>query len=134
MLKFSKETDYALQLLQALSEKKEILSLNEFSKESGISFAILQKIARNLKKAQIICSLRGKNGGYTLCQSPKDFTMHQIIEAVEGKFGIVNCLKKEKNCTKEKDCTVKNNFQKLNESLLTLLREMTLEDFFQEAH
>ena len=48
----NKQTSYGLQLLIALRdlEKGRILSLKAFSRQSGISFLFLQKIAKNSKK------------------------------------------------------------------------------------
>ena len=55
MFALKKETDYAVQLLKYLKTKKRnFVSLMDFSKESGISFWFLQKIARKLNLASII--------------------------------------------------------------------------------
>ncbi|MBI2436650.1 MAG: Rrf2 family transcriptional regulator [Candidatus Magasanikbacteria bacterium] len=115
MIKVSKQVDYAVQLLRALSKLKEgeFLSLRKFSKESTISFLFLQRIARSLKAAKIIDASRGIHGGYYFVLDPKKINMKQIVDAVDGNFGITACLRGQP-CEREKTCTNKDIFHKMN--------------------
>jgi len=124
MITISKQIDYALQFLIALSELKkgETLSLRKFSKESNISFLFLQRIARSLKKAKIIDAGRGVHGGYFLLREPKKITVLELLEAVEGPFGVVSCIKgNKKHCDRMKVCTARKLFNKINEELEEIL-------------
>ena len=126
MITISKQIDYALQLLIALSELKkgETLSLRKFSKESDISFLFLQRIARSLKKAKMVDAGRGVHGGYFLLKNPKKITVLELLEAVEGPFGIASCMKGTKqHCCRMKVCTAKKLFSKINKKLEKILSE-----------
>lgn len=115
MIKVSKQVDYAVQLLRVLSVVKEgeYLSLRKFSKESNISFLFLQRIARSLKASKIIDASRGIHGGYFLTVDPKKINMKQLMESVDGKFGITACVRGQK-CEREKQCTTKDLFHHMN--------------------
>jgi Rrf2 family protein len=63
-----------------------LVSSASISKEYDISPAYVLKILQELIKAQILRSKRGPTGGYTLARDPKDISMLQIIEAVEGQL------------------------------------------------
>ncbi len=121
MINVSKQVDYALQLIIALSDldKGEFLSLRIFSNESTISFLFLQRIARSLKKAQIIDATRGVHGGYFLVADPHKITLKQLIEAIEGRFGITTCSKD--TCPRQKGCTSKKVFLRVNKKIEHIL-------------
>ena len=54
------------------------------SKEYGIPLEYLMKIMQQLVRANILRSKRGPRGGFSLARNPKDISMLQIIEAVNG--------------------------------------------------
>ena len=123
MITISKQIDYALQLLIALSKQKkgETMSLCKFAKDSNISFLFLQRIARSLKKADIIEATRGVHGGYFLKKNPKKITVLELLEAVEGPYGITSCMRSKKHCPRCKTCTALKLFTKINDELKEIL-------------
>lgn len=132
MTYFSRQTDYALQLVSALAKLPvgELTSLKIFSLESNISFLFLQKIAQSLKKAQIIESVRGSQGGYHLAKPASTITVRQILEAVEGQIGATDCkIGGQKECSKLKNCAIQGTMGKINEKMLSFLDQTTLVDF-----
>ncbi len=131
MLQFTKEVDYGLQLVIALakSEQGELLSLRTFSKDSGISFLFLQRIAKKLKDANIIEAVKGAQGGYILKKNPLKISLKEIVEALEGEYAIVNCLRKKCQCQHEQNCSSVKIFKKINEQLISYLNKTMLADF-----
>ncbi|HAT03163.1 MAG TPA: hypothetical protein DCS29_00085 [Candidatus Magasanikbacteria bacterium] len=126
MMHVSKQVDYALQLITALSRLKEgeFLSLRAFSQESNISFLFLQRIARILKNTHIIDANRGVYGGYYLMVDPYKITFKQLVEAVEGSFGITTCIRNNpKKCPHASYCTGKKTMASLNKSISSILEQ-----------
>lgn len=121
MIHVSKQVDYALQLLIALSklEKDTFLSLRKFSSDSNISFLFLQRIARALKEADMIDATRGVHGGYFLITDPYKITLKELMEAIEGPFGITTCCKE--SCSREKGCSSKKVFLNINKQIEKML-------------
>ncbi len=122
MLSISKQTDYAVELILALSklEKEHVLSLKVFSKQSTISFLFLQRIAKSLREARLIEAVRGINGGYRLLKPASQISFRELIEAIEGPFALLACTKKE-NCKLEALCTAKNTLRSLESEIAELL-------------
>ncbi len=122
MLSISKQTDYAVELILALSKLKEgeLLSLRTFSKQSTISFLFLQRIARSLRGAGFIESVRGINGGYRLIRPAHQISFRDVIEAIEGPFGVIACSKDEV-CKLEAICTAKNSLRSVETEIAALL-------------
>lgn len=129
MVRINKQIDYALQLLFALA-KKDVgasLSLRDISDESTISFLFLQKIAKSLKDGGIIEATRGAQGGYRLVKQPNELTLKQIVEAIEGPFGVSDCFKHTTSCELEKTCQSRKALFSLNAHILDYLDTTTLE-------
>lgn len=131
MIKISKQVEYALTLLQTLGklEVGDFLSLRSFSDESGISFLYLQRIARSLKSADIVQAQMGSHGGYFLSRSAHNITLKEVIEAVEGPYGVVDCLREGKSCKHEHGCNVKSLFEQMNNRIVKEIEQMTIADF-----
>ncbi|MFH0857404.1 MAG: Rrf2 family transcriptional regulator [Candidatus Magasanikbacteria bacterium] len=129
MIRFSKELDYAIQLIVKLAQlsNEELLSLKSFSESREISFLFLQKIARTLKSANIITSARGSQGGYKLARPPEKITLRDIIEAFEGKYAPVDCLR-GKVCKRRKDCPTRKFSACLHTDILQVLDKYTVKD------
>ncbi|MBT3948507.1 Rrf2 family transcriptional regulator [Candidatus Parcubacteria bacterium] len=125
----SKQVDYAMQLLIALSklDKESFLSLRMFSQESNISFLFLQRIARSLKVAGMIDAARGVHGGYFMTREAKGITVKEVIEAVDGPFGITSCSR-GKLCPRKGKCTSKKLFDKINKKIEVILDKTPILD------
>ena len=133
MLHFTRETDYGLQLLSGLSKQEgRCLSLSDFSQESTISIPILQKVARQLRVAGLIRSIRGKNGGYLLSRPIDEIQLSDVVSAIEGQIGVTQCLKKSDSCETEKVCSARIGFERINSQIIAILDSTSVQDFFEQ--
>lgn len=123
MLKISREVDLGLLLMAELCSKKS-LSLSGWAKEKKLPYRFLSKIAGKLKKAGLIESREGREGGYFLT---KKITVGQIFKAIEGEKGVVACLRGQP-CTAKKFCQQRKILFKLNQTLEKQLKQMRLEE------
>jgi|SRR3989339_211826 len=132
MLQFTKEADYGLQLVLALTKMSpgQLLSLKKFSQDSNISFLFLQRIAKKLREAGIIRANKGARGGYGLSPDWPEFSLRQVMESVEGSCAIMDCLRPGcacKRCHKE-TCVARKIFGEINQRWLALLSQMKLKE------
>lgn len=95
--------------------------LNMVAKRQGISENYLEQIMSDLKKAKLVKSIRGAQGGYILNKEPSDISVGDILRAVEGPLNLVDC-----NAEKEKatcgtagcaDCKAKDVWEKISDSM-----------------
>lgn len=129
MFQLRHETDYALQFLNLLAKSKKNLSLNEVAEHTGISFLFLQKIARKLRLAGLVKAEQGVNGGYVLTVSPKTLSFRKIVEAVEGKCGLVSCCCGDSSkCPKAAQCHAKKKLTSVNKDIMKILEKVKLSD------
>jgi len=122
-LKISREADLGLLLMAELSRKKN-LSLSEWTKEKKLPYRFLSKIAGKLKRAKLIVSREGREGGYYLT---KETTVGEIFKALEGKKAAVVCLRGKK-CPAAKFCRQRKIFLKLFKIVEKQLNRIKLKD------
>lgn len=82
----SSEFCIAVHALVFLNRKACILSSTELAKNICTNPARIRKIMVKLKKAGLISTKEGLDGGYFLKADPKDITLFQVSEALDFKF------------------------------------------------
>ncbi|MCI8793269.1 MAG: Rrf2 family transcriptional regulator [Eubacterium sp.] len=85
---------YALRLMidLAMQDADKYTPLKDISKRQGISEKYMEIIIKQLVKQKLIHGLRGKGGGYRLLRSAADYSVGEILEAVEEQLAPVSCL------------------------------------------
>lgn len=127
MISVSKQVDYGLQLLITLAAQEDgiYLSLREFSGNRKISFLFLQKIVKKLREAGLVEAQKGAHGGYRLAHDPAYINLQQIIEAVEGYYAPVSCMK-QGDCPVEPACSSKRIFSFVQHDIVTSMSKYSL--------
>lgn len=62
------------------------------SENENIPIRFTLKILRKLKIAELVCSFRGQSGGYALIKEPKDVSLKEVIEVIDGPIVMNKCL------------------------------------------
>ncbi|MCK5568600.1 MAG: Rrf2 family transcriptional regulator, partial [Spirochaetes bacterium] len=66
--------------------------LKEIAKRQELSEGYLQHIVDALKGSGLIHSNRVGHGGYTLAKIPSEITMLDILNSLEGRINLVECV------------------------------------------
>jgi len=91
-MKFSTRAGYGLRAMVNLAKNyPKRKSLQEISKEEGISLKYLEQLFRAFKKNKIVTSQKGREGGYTLSKNPHLIKVGEIIETMEGPIVPMEC-------------------------------------------
>jgi Rrf2 family protein len=85
-MKLSQGTVYALHALTYLARHEGDcpVASHLIARAQGIPELYLLKILKSLAQAGLLHSLRGPNGGYRLARKPKDISLLEVMEALEG--------------------------------------------------
>jgi len=93
ILKISDATALALHSMAHLALDPEGRSTTtEIAKIFDVSHHHLSKVHQRLTKAKLICSWRGPAGGVALAKDPKEITLLEIYEVMEGSMTCSPCL------------------------------------------
>lgn len=109
-------------------------SIKDISETQHIPEAYLEQLFIPLKKAGLILSARGAQGGYTLARDPKDISIGAILRTLEGSILPVECLDDEGGscCERGGTCAGRIIWEKLHTSITSVVDALTLKDILQE--
>lgn len=93
-MKLSTKGQYALEALLDLMTHSAggQESLGNIARRRGISENYLEQIFNTLRKAGILESIRGAQGGYRLTREPRHISAGEVIRALEGPLSPVKCV------------------------------------------
>jgi Rrf2 family protein len=99
MAHLTASVEYGLHCLLWLSCAKDTpLSSRELAQFQGISPAFVAKIFPKFEKAGIVCASEGVRGGYVLAREPKDISVLEIVDAIEGEKPLFDCQEIRGRC------------------------------------
>lgn len=114
------------------------LSASELAAADGIPRAFLDQILNDLRHAGFVQSRRGRVGGYRLGRAAEEFTLADIVRAVDGPIAPLPCLSKTAyrrcaDCADEATCTLRHVFADVYGRLLSGLEAVTLAEALRRA-
>lgn len=88
IMKFSKKSRYGLRALidLAVNSKNEHVSLCSIAERNHISPQYLEQVFASLRRAGIVKSIKGPQGGYLLNHAPEKITVADILKILEGTY------------------------------------------------
>ena len=144
MIKLSKLADYGIVIITHLAQGSRhssqagatpgrsatdrSASAVEVAKATGIPQPMTSKILKALMRAELVRSVRGARGGYTLAKPASTMTVVDVVEALEGPIALTTCVEHGNHaCSIESQCPTRATWQKINMAVRAALSELTIE-------
>ena len=127
---------YALRVMLDLAQHPEdgYISLKTIADRQGFSMKYLEMIVGSLKKAELVESTRGKEGGYKLCRASADYTVGEILRAIEDNLAPVSCIKSGNvSCDHAGECMTIPMWKELDDITNAYLDGVSLQDLLTGA-
>lgn len=98
-MQFSIGVEYALHCLLYMVDMPsgKAVGIKDLAAFQGVSESYLSKVYTKLRKAGIVRSIPGVNGGYELARSARNITFWEVVEAVEGASHMFQCAEIRQN-------------------------------------
>ncbi len=112
----------------AIFAKSEPISISTIAAREGLSESYLEQLFAKLKKAGLVSSSRGTNGGYQLAKEAGDISVGVVVRAMVGDMVVVECPVSESKCAKFDSCVTKYVWKRINNSINDTMDSMTLEE------
>ena len=131
-MRLSTKSRYGLRALFDMAYNSGTLpvQIKDISRRQDISPRYLEQIFQSLKRAGILKSKRGPQGGYFLAKKPDQITVREILQAAEGDTFLVDCLNgnksKKKACPFDSECVTQTVWMEATQKLNEFLSQMTL--------
>jgi len=127
----SRHADYALRIMLDLAVKPSS-HIGEIARRKASPPAFSAKIVRDLVRAGLVKSLRGRKGGVTISRPPSTITLLEVIEAVEGPLTLALCVRGENSCPLSRSCPARPIFKRLQKIVTEELKAVTLQDLMTQ--
>ncbi|KGP75066.1 Rrf2 family transcriptional regulator [Desulfosporosinus sp. Tol-M] len=111
-------------------------SLKSIAERQGISEHYLEQLVSGLRKAGLVKSVRGAQGGYLLGREPGMIRIGDIIRVLEGPIAPADCVSEENPecCAKAEYCMTRTIWEKVRDSIAEVLDAITLETLLEDAN
>jgi Rrf2 family cysteine metabolism transcriptional repressor len=104
--------------------------------EQGIPEYYLEQLIGDLRRAGLVTSVRGAQGGYSLARPPEEITVGDILRVLEGPITPMECLDRantEPDCGVLGPCAMRRMWKRLQDSMERVLDTTTLASLVQES-
>jgi len=115
----------------AINYGEQPISIKSISERQSISEYYLEQLFSSLRKAKLIKSVRGAQGGYILNRAPEEITIYDVINVLEGPIEISDCLE-EGSCNKIDCCATRLLWKKIKNSIDSVTSSITLKDIVDD--
>lgn len=132
-MKLSTRGRYGLRAMYdlALRYGKGPVPLNSIADRQMVSLHYLEQLMAKLRRAGLVASSRGAQGGYELAKQPEEITVGDIVRVMEGSFDPVQCLSRDsdyEDCEQLEDCVVRFVWKRLRDCTNRVLDSINLQD------
>jgi Rrf2 family protein len=127
---FNRETEYALRALvhiqlQNFDGKRP--GVKEIAVETDAPYYYTAKILQRLVRQGLLCSLKGKNGGFFFDKDKPDLRIRDLIVAIEGEKKIKGCVFGLKKCDENHPCPFHDQYAPIRDAVERLVSQESIQ-------
>ncbi|MDO4629098.1 MAG: Rrf2 family transcriptional regulator [Planctomycetia bacterium] len=130
-MRISTKGRYGLRILLdlALHVESRPRMLRDIAESQGISEKYLSRLIVDLRQANLVSSVRGAKGGYSLARNPAEISILEVVEVMEGSLAVVDCVDcdEPQPCMRAACCATREMWNGMNEKIRAILKEVTLQ-------
>ena len=108
-MQITRQADYAVRAVLYLARlgQEDRAATSQVAQEQHIPPSFLAKIISQLSIAGLLHTSRGARGGVMLAREPKDITLLEVIEAIDGPIMLNECVGDTGSCTFDEECPLR---------------------------
>lgn len=133
-MKLTTRSRYGLRAITYIASQcadRDLVPLSEIAENLNLSDAYLEQLLRLLKQKGLITSSRGVKGGYSLTRDPREITVLEVLNILEGEFWLSDCAISG-DCPKGiTNCTTRLVINRMNEAIYQSIAGLTLADLVE---
>jgi len=136
-LRLSTRGHYGLKAMFDLAQHygKNPVPLKMIAERQNLSEHYLEQLVGTLRKAGLVKSVRGAQGGYMLAREPEKIKVGEIIRILEGPIAPVECVDETDpvECDQFECCITRTVWAKVRDSIAAVLDSISLGDMCRDA-
>lgn len=107
-MQITRQADYAVRAVLHLARNgDQRTATSMIAEKQRIPPSFLAKIVSQLSIAGLLHTSRGARGGVSLARTPKEITLLEVIEAIDGPIQLNQCVGDTGACSFEDDCPLR---------------------------
>ncbi len=128
-MQITRQADYAVRAVLHLARTgDQRTATSMIAEEQHIPPSFLAKIISQLSIAGLLHTSRGARGGVTLAREPKEITLLEVIEAIDGPIQLNECVGDGGVCSFDDTCPLRPVWCDAQEELVGRLRGTNFAD------
>jgi len=128
IFEMSEAASIAIHSMVLIARSKNGINAVKIAEFTGFSKNHISKVLQRLVKNDMLKSVRGPSGGFSLKKTPQEINLLNIYESIEGKIEITDCPLANEICTFDR-CVMGNVVNKLTIEFKKFLQEQTLKEY-----
>ena len=137
-MKVSTRGEYGVRAMVALAHHYGggPMSIAAVAKESSVPPTYLEQLIAPLRKAGLVASTRGAQGGYVLARPPEMVRVGDVYRVMEGPVAPMDCVSEDpadQTCPLIDGCETRPVWLKVRDSIVDTLDSMTLADLVADG-
>lgn len=135
-MKLSTKGRYGLRAVVDLAmHSGKTVALSAIAERQKVTVSYLEQIIPKLRKAGIVNSVRGAQGGYTLAKPAEQISVGDVLRALEGNLSPVDCeeLQDSNSCMGADLCITKYVWIRISASINDTVDHMMLSELVAEG-
>jgi len=115
----------------ALHQGQGRILLKDIAQRQQISLRYLEHLIAPLIAGGMVRSARGAKGGVSLARHPKDITLSEVIQLLEGSAAPVECINNPGICDRSGLCATRDIWGEMKQAIDEVLESTTLQDLVE---
>ena len=141
-MRLSKKSEYGLRALIELTKAydRHAVRRSDIAKSQQIPVGFLEAILLELKRAGILGSRSGVQGGYRLIKPPEDVSLGQVIRILDGPLAPIACVSQTayqtcQDCpyAEARECPIQSVMFEVRNAVANVLDRCTLRAFYDRG-
>ncbi len=125
----TKDSDYAVRAIIYLAKNRgRFVPSSEISKKENIPLIFLRRILLKLIKGKIAESREGVSGGVKLIVSAKKISIGAIINIIQGKIQLIECMFRGQICENRPKCIFRKKILVMEKNIINEFRQLKIQD------
>ncbi len=127
-MQINRGTEYAIRAMLHLARnhRGDPILLADLAQATNAPANYLSNVFQTLSRFSLVRSHRGALRGYSLAREPKEISLLDVVEALEGPLVLTCCMNDPENCPMSQGCLVTKVFNDLRSMIRKKLESQTL--------
>jgi len=134
-MQLTRAADYAVRAMMHLATLPQGTRVNigELARASEAPNHFMSKVLQQLVHGGLVVSRRGENGGFELAMPPEEISMLRVVEAIEGRFALNNCLASDTACLRSEWCAAHDVWAEAQGAMVQVLANASIARLAQQS-